>query len=421
MTKTNHITLLSLVLLFGVTEVVRAQAQSSPKLHQATQEKNIQIPSKAGQEPPRMSVEQLRQELLRARPDKFGHKVTNATAVRARNRMVALLRQQQQAAAAERALILATRRDFSISKQAQGQLVQTRTKDRVSSQSATIKHTGTPIIPDAPGRSSAHPQYAQASPGLCAQPAIYTVNGSSQGVVFTPQTQYDLYTIKGCKFGEQQGEVHLYGHFKSTMIKMVVEFWSDSSIVAAVDPGVSGELDQDNVALVVKTTGAGQVQQGGFRFYAARETVLLSSLPADHTFLNHSFVSPWTTQYLSPVPDSQGWTAHVVRSGDFKDAQGADDSYSLRGLTAGFDGDSVQLAWGGMTQLQCAQKIGGQLVTHGSFNVYWDDQGGVLVEYPAQQCISEPFGNIALDSSNYWMAIWVTGPRGVEPQLLGRE
>src|SRR5262249_61842724 len=94
----------------------------------------------------------------------------------------------------------------------------------VSSATPATKSSNT--IPQPPS-GAASPQYSQLNPAACAQPEIYTVNGRNQGIVFTPDVQYHQYAIKGCKFGEQQGEVHLYGQFKSPLIKMLVEFWSD--------------------------------------------------------------------------------------------------------------------------------------------------------------------------------------------------
>src|SRR5262249_19737210 len=151
---------------------------------------------------------------------------------------------------------------------------------------------------------------------------------------------------------------HLYGHFKAAVISMRIEFWTDNMIVAAVDPGVAGELDQDNVTLVVKSV-SGQVQKGGFRFYAARETVLLSSIPAGDTpFYNGAPPTQWDIQYASPVTDSPGATARVVRSSLYRDLPFRNaDYYLVRGLAPGFLADSVQLGWAGMTASQCAQKI----------------------------------------------------------------
>src|SRR5262249_36385558 len=198
-----------------------------------------------------------------------GPRVSNPNAARTRNTMIALLGQQQQAAAAERTLILSTRRYVLTPMPTPGINPAAQARNRVAAASSATHDTkASSALISQSGSSAAHPQYSQLNPSACAQPQIYTVNGRGQDVVFTPETQHNLYTIKGCKFGEQQGEVHLYGHFKSPLIKMVVEFWSDDSIVATVDSGVSGELDQDNVTLVVKTMGAGQVQKGGFRFYA---------------------------------------------------------------------------------------------------------------------------------------------------------
>jgi hypothetical protein len=412
--------LTTLVLLCGAADSARGQAQSPPKRRDATQEKNIQLSPKILQAQPQTSLAQLKQQLLQARPEKFSPKVSNPNAVRARNSMIALLQQQQQAGTTERTLILSKHRYALVSTPTQGANPGARANGSVSAVSSAAHDAKSSTTILQPPSGAGHPQYSQLNPAACAQPEIYTVNGRNQGVVFTPDVQYHQYTIKGCKFGERQGEVHLYGHFKSPLIKMVVEFWSDDSIVATVDPGVSGELDQDNVTLVVKTTGAGQIQRGGFRFYAARETVLLGSIPAGDTpFYSGAPPTQWDVQYTSPVTDSSASTARVTRSSNYSVLPLRNiDTYDLRGLAPGFVGDSLQAAWSGMTQQQCAQAIvPGRLELTGNFIVAWNDKG-FTVEYPVQQCnnYDSLYPPRQVDAANYWVTVWVTGPRGVSPR-----
>src|SRR5262245_46539441 len=78
MTKTKSTTLLSmLVLLCGATKAAWGQVQSLPKQRDASQEKTIQLPSRAVQAQTQVNFTQLKQELLHAKPDKFGPKVAN--------------------------------------------------------------------------------------------------------------------------------------------------------------------------------------------------------------------------------------------------------------------------------------------------------------------------------------------------------
>src|SRR5262245_6045781 len=121
----------TLILLCSMVAAVAAQGQTSSKQQRDTsqQQRIVQPPSKTAQAQPQMSIEQLRQQLLRARPEMFGPKVVNPNTVRARDTMISLFRQQQQAAITERTVILATHRSASMQMQIHGQSSPPQTKD----------------------------------------------------------------------------------------------------------------------------------------------------------------------------------------------------------------------------------------------------------------------------------------------------
>jgi hypothetical protein len=106
--------------------------------------------------------------------------------------------------------------------------------------------------------------------------SIIAVNQKKTGAVFTPNPTYNLYTITGCGFGSTAGKIYLQGGagaFPAHNGKIAlnkIRTWSEHLIVAEVDPTVTGELDQNNISLVVETSNGGRAQADGFSFYAAR-------------------------------------------------------------------------------------------------------------------------------------------------------
>ena len=60
-----------------------------------------------------------------------------------------------------------------------------------------------------------------------------------------------------------------------------VRGWTDRAIIAKVDPSVTGELDQNNVSLVIETASGQRGQSSGFSFYAMRGPAFpLKSIPS---------------------------------------------------------------------------------------------------------------------------------------------
>lgn len=118
---------------------------------------------------------------------------------------------------------------------------------------------------------------------------IRTVNQKTTGVVFTPDSRYNLYTITGCNFGSSPGKIYLQGngafpaHGGKLMLTPVdpTRGWKDTAIIAKLDPNIVGELDQDNISLVVETSTGQRGQANGFSFYAVRGPAYpLKQIPA---------------------------------------------------------------------------------------------------------------------------------------------
>lgn len=112
---------------------------------------------------------------------------------------------------------------------------------------------------------------------ICPGASISTVNRVKTGVIFTTDRNTNLYTITGCGFGTTPGKLFLEGGPGSFpahggKLQFVVRTWNDRGIVAMLEPSITGELDQENVHLVVETATAmrGRLQSGPHKFIAAR-------------------------------------------------------------------------------------------------------------------------------------------------------
>jgi hypothetical protein len=379
------------------------------------------------------SMEALRKSILQARPTSTGPRVTNPRAATARNAMLAVLGRQKQSATEERAKFISVPKVHIKTAESIQVLPHTTTPAGGSTNVKVVPHTTTPAggteIQVQPGVHGPPPQNNKIDPSLCSPRGISAVNRQAKDVVFTPDPRYNLYTISGCQFGDQQGEAHIYGHFKSQIIKMNVEFWSDTSIVAAVDPNVTGELDQDSgVTLVVKPVATPQMQLGGFRFYALRETVQLPSVPRND--FNRPIALPPgmgsfncqmdSVDFSSPAGNA---TAHVVRTGTHGLPRGlcansTVDMYMFDDLAPGFTTDSFQYSYTEITQNQCtAEGVGQGALTYAG---NWDAQfvgDNIRLSFRVQDCSSTLMTKaVSVDASVYWLTVWVTGPKGLSPR-----
>jgi hypothetical protein len=282
-----------------------------------------------------------------------------------------------------------------------------------------------------------------AAVAVCNGPTIDTVNGQVKGAWFSPDPQYNHYTIQGCGFGDQQGGAHLYGPFATPTVSLAIEFWSDSSIIAAMDPNITSESDHlGNVTLVVAPVNAKQVQSTGLNFYAARQDVQLMIMPRSQISLQTitdagrlavptTLVSPTASPSNSNVlglggalgsalrSAPSGTIGRVVRSewGRFGSAQ---DSFNFGQLTPGFYPDKYEFWHSDITQSDCSA-FGSQteLYIDGNWSVTWDGSANALrVTTQEQHCHERGIGGFSENDfslSDYWLAVWVVGPRGVNP------
>ena len=241
--------------------------------------------------------------------------------------------------------------------------------------------------------------------GPCLRPTIGTVNGQTKGTVFTPDPQFNQYTIQGCKFGDTQGQAYIYGPFAAGQVALQIEFWSDTQIVAKVNPQVTGELDQNNVTLVVVPSGAPMVQKTGFKFYAMRETTLLAKIPRsmlDLRPLTDETGSPVVQVYSSPAGQGLvGMSAGIERSSPGLFLAG-NDYYDFKDLKPGFFPESVQVKY-----YPLPGRCNVYFVERGTWYTEWKGDSGLVVGWMMQHCHQS--------YSYYGLSVWVSGPRGVSP------
>lgn len=257
---------------------------------------------------------------------------------------------------------------------------------------------------------------------------ILNVSGSSFPATFTPIDQYNLYTIAGCSFGNPgpSGKVYIYGT-GTFQVNFVIKFWSDNSIVVSLDPSLSGYPDLTNLTLVVQRADSQQAQKGGFKFYAARQTVPLSTIPSSWVKLPTmwSNSNALTPQYSSPPSPTFGFpgygsvtgSAYVSRfyNGQKFDPNGTFDYYDFSQLAAGWTTDSFQL----VTYDQTCPLTVTYSQSFGTWAGNWDGNN-IRISLSDTSCSSfnpiMPLQNWQnLTGSYYALKVWVTGPRSTDP------
>jgi hypothetical protein len=309
--------------------------------------------------------------------------------------------------------------------------------------------------------SIAHVEYWDVVEGAvlaCTQdPAfrILTVSGSYTPATFTPTDQYNLYTIRGCSFGNQAPTtdpgptdwVRVYGGTASFEGKFEIKFWSDNEIDVSLDPALSGFPDLDNLNLVVKRADGQQVQKGGFKFYAERVTVPLNVIPQQYVTPDSQQLY-FSVNYTTPAADLGGYSAEFSRYVNFhkdrpsgtiylgnqnlgKDTSGeyyigapfasatGSDYFDFSKLAPEFTTESFQMAyWQPDPGSMCggnADTLNTNAVTDGHWDAEWDGNN-IRVAWQVQDCEElELLQTTTVRESQYALQVSVNGPRCVDP------
>lgn len=300
-----------------------------------------------------------------------------------------------------------------------------------STPSATLNNTGT----GRPGNISSNithaPQMNTIALTCSNDPTfrILTVSGNAGQATLTPIDQYNLYTITGCSFGNPGAvdKVYIYGagtfhgNFK-------INFWSDNSIVIALDESITGYPDLSNISLVVQRSDGQQVQRGGFNFYAARQIVPLTTIPPSSVKLvtyshNSKTLTPQYSSPPPPIPGPAAGSSYVSRTyaGEkfFPELQpNASDYYDFSQLAPGWTTDSFQVS----TYPQNCPYVITYKQDFGIWNWDWDPKNPSDIRvWPSVTTCSGfippfPLPNYQNWSGSYYaLRVWVIGPRGLDP------
>src|SRR5262249_54540880 len=309
--------------------------------------------------------------------------------------------------------------------------------NRAATSGTTIQKTATAgSVGPAKTMSSGNMNISSMAPGqlndlpiLCGHDPtmrIVRVSGKSTPATFTPDTRFNFYTIAGCSLGDPSPNARVYIYFQNTFHQdFKVQEWNDNAIKLQLDDNLSGVLDQDNLTLVVQRADGKQAVKNGFKFYAARETRLLSKILQQDWSLQHFTTnddSRLTSQYFSPSEHGasqgfpRGWSAAVSWT-EAPPLQADEDVYTFRDLVPGFDTDSAAAA---EIDIDCDNQQGMQRA--GKLGLNWDDKGYLHVQWQGQACTEQMPGvmgtkgdSFYISGANYVLNVWVTGPRGVDP------
>jgi hypothetical protein len=373
---------------------------------------------------------------------KQSSKITNPKAALQNSAIIAVLQKQSQSAAAEAsAMKLALRPPGVQTGGAPSQIMAATgmgargTAPAANQNSALASSMNPPLLGAAlPAQFNTLALTCSHDPSLRA----LTVNGGPTPAIFTPDPKYNFYTITGCSFGSPGTNSKAYIYYQGTFREdFQIQQWTDNFIQLSLDQNISGIDDQNNVTLVIQRDDGKQWTKNNYRFYAARQTVLLSSIPQSDFSLNkfrpdNAVVSSWTPTYTSAssasvVPNLPGLSAevHWDITRDPKGAPlGGQDNYDFSHLHSTFALDSTSMEW---RDVSCTDPNYNQFATSkNNWSVDWYGNSGVQVSWQGQVCNNTwrscgtgwPVKSDCFElapESNYGVDVWVTGPRGLDP------
>ncbi len=423
-------------LLFGVSVFAQQAVPTVTRVPQA-----VPLgPHRQGGDPGR--VPSKRSVQLKLQPITTAFPITNPQSAQNDSAIIAVLTKQKMAAQMEASRLAAIQPVGATSPMASGSVNRVgMTQPGMLQKSPTVGTLG-------PGKTmgSGPNSIGHLSPLAPAQSAalvcghdptmrILTVSGEAQPATFTQDDRYNFYTISGCSFGDPGPNAKVYIYYKNSFHQQFqIQEWHENLIKLNLDRNLRGVMDQDNLTLVVQRSDGKQATKDGYKFYAARETVLLTTFP-QRSFSLDKFTtnktSDLTVQYTSPssqtvAPYVKGYTAGVswqCSDCDYNQSrptfsqytQGETDIYDFKELQRGFV--AYQAAMGHL-DLGCPS---GDVHRDGNFDLKWQS-GQLWVSWQGQTCTTQGCGGfgqpdcfISPPGSNYAVNIWVQGPRGVDP------
>jgi hypothetical protein len=277
---------------------------------------------------------------------------------------------------------------------------------------------------------------------ICDQPKIRWVD-KRYNTIFTPvikqsngNIQVPQHVIEGCMFGKQTGSAYLVGSFRKGQLPLTINYWSDAEIDVALDPTIEGELDENNVTLVVKLGDGTYLKGSSYRFYATRGDPVPVYLYPDYALsLEATLIKPTTV--VTPLDGNQPGVL-VGRLQRGFEGNGASNQGNVRRfdrfyftkLTQGFTPVDADAGYWYISQPSgCIDPLG------------LDPKGGpysnIYLSSPNFDLISTQWGNdyfevdwtpqfcawkaYASNSLAYQVTVYVVGPKGVAPWADGKK
>ncbi len=375
---------------------------------------------------------------------KQGQKITNPKAALKDTAIIAVLRNQRQAADAEATQMKLSLHPAGVQTQP-SRTMSTTSGAGMMNRPSTTQRTSVPLAGNNASNSSPN-RYATLQPGMIQGVAlqcghdpsmrILTVSGGPHPAIFTQDAKYNFYTITGCSLGNPGPNSKVYIYYQSAFHKdLQIEEWSDNWIKLHLDPNLAGVDDQNNLTLVVQRADGKQASKGGYKFYAARDTVLLHSIPKSYFALNgfrpdSAITKTWKPTYTSGssasvLPNLPGLSAEVHWDNTMDangNPAGGGDIYDFSHLHSTFVLDSAWMEW---VDVSCTDPNYSKFVaSNDNWGIDWYGASGVQVRWQGQQCNYTPgscggFSQgdcfVGGSETNYGINVWVTGPRGVDP------
>lgn len=255
------------------------------------------------------------------------------------------------------------------------------------------------------------PSTATASCAALHGPSIATVSGQQgSSAVFTQDPQYNLFTIRGCNFGQNKGQGQLNSANGRKLTDLTIDSWTDTLITAEVPSTLTGALDQENVSLLLFPGNGPQVQKSGFHFSAQRAEIHLASIPASQATLAtiaDSGGSPVQATLSSPYTVGAAALSGGVDRNSVARFSGGTDVFSFARLKPGFTVEKFQV--NELSNASCNDLGPTTTTTYTDGNWNWQLSGSTIrVSWEEQHCHDAYFGDAS--DAGYGLDVWLSGP-----------
>lgn len=334
---------------------------------------------------------------LRSTRGKASPIITNPAAGQANSALIATLRQQKQVAVMERG--------------------------QSSGSSGRASPSATPPTPSGGALSSrvalsgAALSNINVACGTFSSAIIVSVSGQSgSAAVFTQDPAYNPFTIKGCHFGNVKGQAQLNWPNGRKLADLTIDSWTDSQVTVEVDPALVDVLDQPNITLVLFPANGPEAQKSGFRFFAMRRELLLSSIPSSEVTLapiTDDSGGQVTARFSGPYQLSSGNLSGGVDRSNVVRFPGGTDAFDFSKLKPGFVLERYQV-----TTLSDQATVGSSACSgfgpttstaYTDGNWAWQMTGNTIqVTWKEDHCHDAFNGDFS--AASYALNVWVVGP-----------